>query len=71
MNGLLASDQTPHPGLKALKYYHQNVHVDVVDWQTSTFRIMNRYDFSNLDDLLQGRWEVLKNGEKYMSGELT
>jgi len=70
MNGLLAADQTPHPGLKALKYYQQNVRVDAVDWSTNTFRIINRYDFSRLDEFLQGRWEVLKNGEIIISGEL-
>ncbi|MBS3807395.1 MAG: DUF4981 domain-containing protein [Bacteroidales bacterium] len=70
MNGLLAADQTPHPGLVALKYHHQYVAVEPVNLEEGTFRITNRYHFSSLDDKLSGRWKLKKNGETLQTGKL-
>jgi beta-galactosidase len=31
MNGLLASDWAPHPGLNTVKYFYRNIHVEAID----------------------------------------
>lgn len=62
MNGMVAADMTPRPGLKALKYYHQYVKVEAVDLGSGKIRVINRYDFSRLDEKLNARWELLENG---------
>ncbi|TRX59173.1 DUF4981 domain-containing protein [Fulvivirga sp. M361] len=63
MNGLLAADRTPHPGLYALKYFHRNVHVEAIDIEKGRFRIMNWFDFTNLRDKVTGKWSLLENGK--------
>ncbi|MFW5901325.1 MAG: glycoside hydrolase family 2 TIM barrel-domain containing protein, partial [bacterium] len=68
MNGLLAADQTPHPGLFAMKYHYQYVKVEEVNPEEGTFRITNRYDFVPLDEKLACRWTLKKNGEAIQSG---
>ncbi len=62
MNGLIASDRTPHPGLNAVKYYYRNIHVEVVDVQNAVFRIVNRLDFMNAGEIAIAEWQLLENG---------
>ncbi|MEX0685118.1 MAG: glycoside hydrolase family 2 TIM barrel-domain containing protein [Balneolales bacterium] len=62
MNGLVKADMTPSPGLKALKYYHQNVKVEPVDLESGIFSISNRFDFVPLNEKLNGRWEIVEDG---------
>ncbi len=70
MNGLLAADWTPHPGLNVMKYFHRNIHVDVVDIQNLTFTITNWFDFSNANDMVTGHWDLLENGKKVLSRDI-
>lgn len=70
MNGLLAADATPHPGLFALKQVLRNVTVDAIDIDAGTFRIGNGYYFSTLADQLDGAWNVTENGEIVAKGAL-
>lgn len=70
MNGLIAADGKPHPGLVALKYHHQNIKIDVLDWDQGTFRITNRYDFLNLDEVLEIGWEIVCEGKTLLKGAL-
>jgi len=70
MNGLLAADQTPHPGLFAIKYHYQYVKVEAVNPEEGTFRITNRYDFVPLDEKLACQWKLKKNGEAIQSGAI-
>jgi beta-galactosidase len=68
MNGLLSSDQTPHPGLAALKHVMQPVGVEAVDLSSGVVRVHNRYDHSNLAEELTGRWSVEIDGRQIRSG---
>lgn len=70
MNGLIAADHTPHPGLFAIKAIHQNVTVDAVDLFQGLIRINNRYDYSNLQDFVSGKWALKRNGEPVASGDV-
>ncbi len=71
MNGLIASDWTPHPGLFAIKYAYRNVHVKPLDIKAGKFSIRNRFDFSTLDELVDGAWKVEANGEEIAFGKIT
>lgn len=68
MNGVVAADMTPRPGLKALKYYHQYVKVEAENLENGNVVITNRYDFATLGDNLRGRWEILENGKLIDTG---
>ncbi len=99
MNGLIASDWTPHPGLKALKKAYQPVDVEAVDLGTGEIRnvmkcerslmgsyrlvgikvadlglgkirLINRLEFTNLDELVDGTWEVWEDDDVIASGEI-
>jgi beta-galactosidase len=71
MNGLVASDRTPHPGLFAIKYIYRNIHTTAVDLTKGTLSIRNWFDFTNLQDVAQGHWQVLKDGETIAEGTIT
>ena len=69
MNGVLAADMTPRPGLRALKFVKQPVFVEMADYP-STITILNRYDFTDLAEKLTLHWELIENGEPAGSGDL-
>jgi beta-galactosidase len=71
MNGLLASDQTPHPGLAAIKYWYRYAHVEPVNLAKYQFKVTNWYDFSYLDEQVEGQWQLLENGRVIRTGKLT
>ncbi len=71
MNGLIAADWTPHPGLKALKHVIRNVHVVDVMTEKKSLTVKNLYDFTNLREFVKGSWELLIDGEKLHEGKLS
>lgn len=70
MNGLVASDWTPHPGLFAIKYAYRNVQVSAKDLSNGVFSMANRYDYTNLKEIVEGHWLLEKNGEKIAEGSI-
>jgi beta-galactosidase len=70
MNGVVAADMTPRPGLKALKYYHQFMNTELVNGERGIIRITNRFDFISLNEQVIGRWELLENGQVVLDGNL-
>ncbi|WP_430814974.1 glycoside hydrolase family 2 TIM barrel-domain containing protein [Carboxylicivirga sp. RSCT41] len=70
MNGLLAADWTPHPGLNAIKYHYRNIHVEAIDIKNNSYKITNWYDFTNAEELVTGKWELLENGKVVKSGAI-
>ncbi|MBT3193297.1 MAG: DUF4981 domain-containing protein [Verrucomicrobia bacterium] len=71
MNGLVAADRTPHPGLNAIKYIYRNIHVTAVDVSAGEFKIRNWFDFSNLEDVVDASWQLLANGNVIATGTIT
>ncbi len=63
MNGLVASDRVPRPGLKTLKHFHQNVEVIAVNLEQGIFAIKNRFHFTPLNEKLSGTWQLVRNGK--------
>ena len=70
MNGLIDSEQNPHPGLFAMKYLQRGIHVTPIDVIKGDFKIKNWYDTSNAKDLVTGQWKVEKNGDIIASGDM-
>ncbi|HEY3384636.1 MAG TPA: glycoside hydrolase family 2 TIM barrel-domain containing protein [Vicinamibacterales bacterium] len=69
-NGLVGPDRTPHPGLLAIKYVYRSIHVTPVDLATGQFKVKSWFDAINPKDLVEGIWEVTKNGIPVTSGSL-
>ena len=50
INGLVAPDRKPHPQLAEVWKVYQPIKIEAVDLDSLKFRIINRFDFSNLDE---------------------
>ena len=70
MNGLIASDWTPHPGLYTVKQVYSNIKVIAHDLSKGQVKILNRFDFRPLNDLVTGQWSIEENGKIITSGEI-
>lgn len=73
MNGLMASDMTPHPGAEAVKYNYRYLHTAPVSTAgpgAMVFRIENRFDFINAGDIASGHWMLLEDGAMIASGSI-
>jgi len=51
-DGLVFPDRTPHTGLKSLKQIISPISVEPVDVEKGEFKVINRYDFTDLSDVL-------------------
>jgi beta-galactosidase len=69
-NGLIGATRKPHPGLLAIKYVYRNVHVTAVDLASGRFKVMSWFDAVNVKDVVEGTWEVTKDGAKIASGRV-
>ena len=70
MNGLVAADREPHPGLHALKYVHRNIHIRAMDVGSGRFVAKNWFDFTNIKDAAEGRWSLVANGKVVETGTI-
>ena len=50
INGLVGPDRKPHPQLAEVRKVYQPVKIEAVDLDSLKFRIINRFDFSNLEE---------------------
>ena len=50
INGLVDPDRKPHPQLAEVRKVYQPIKIEVVNWDSLKFRIINRFDFSNLEE---------------------
>ncbi len=70
MNGLLGSDQTPHPGLAVVKKAMQPVQVEEIDLAAGRVRVTNRYDHIDWTEQLTGHYEFTIDGTVFDEGPL-
>mgnify|MGYP005843511405 CR=1 FL=1 len=68
MNGLVAADRTPRPGLAALKHVYSYLHVVPADPARGEFVLKSWFDFVNVADMLTGKWTVLADGHPFAEG---
>ena len=50
INGLLDPDRKPHPQLAEVRKVYQPIKIEAVNLDSLKFRIINRFDFSNLNE---------------------
>ena len=50
INGLVDPDRNPHPQLAEVRKVYQPIKIEMVDPSSLKFRIINRFDFSNLNE---------------------
>ena len=50
INGLVDPDRKPHPQLAEVRKVYQPIKIEMVDPDSLRFRIINRFDFSNLEE---------------------
>ena len=50
INGLVDPDRQPHPQLAEVRKVYQPIKIESVDLDSLKFRIINRFDFSNLEE---------------------
>jgi beta-galactosidase len=70
MNGLVAADRTPHPGLFALKHVYRYVHVQPVDLASGKVEVTNWFDFTNVKEAVDGTWSIVADGEQVATGPI-
>lgn len=68
-DGLFAADRTPHPQAYELKKVYQPVHFEPVPFSDRTIKIINRYDFTNLNRLIFN-WSITADGRTVAKGPL-
>jgi beta-galactosidase/beta-glucuronidase len=69
INGLIAPDRTPHPGLHEYKKILEPVRVEPLDLERGTLRVTNRYHFIDLSHL-DINWSLWVDGEVVQQGSL-
>ncbi|HVI48398.1 MAG TPA: glycoside hydrolase family 2 TIM barrel-domain containing protein [Chitinophaga sp.] len=68
-DGMLAADRSPHPQAFEVKKVYQPIHISPVDMSADLVRIDNRYDFSDLGNVVIG-WELKGDGKTIATGVL-
>ncbi len=66
-DGVVLADRTPQPELLEYKYIIQPVKITLSDLNSGKIKILNRYEFTNLN-ILEGEWEILENGKPIQKG---
>ena len=69
-NGLVTADREPHPGLLQLKKVYQYVHAQREDLAAGRLRLKNWHDFTPLDEVVDGFWEVRADDKVVQQGRL-
>lgn len=68
-NGLVQADRSLHPHIWEVKKVYQSIKVKPVDLYRGRVKIVNTYDFTNLDFFFF-TWEIMGDGEQIARGEL-
>ncbi len=68
MDGLLYPDRTPHTGAYEMKQVYRPVRVIPDDLKKGIFAFKNTFDFTNLSEVLDCKYEVCECGKKIKEG---
>ena len=69
-NGLVDAQCNPSAKLNEVKHVHQPVVVSCDDAAKGMAEFWNRYEFAYVDEMVEGRWELMADGEVVDSGVL-
>lgn len=67
-DGLFAADRTPHPQAYEVKKVYQNISFEPISLTNNTFRISNRFDFTNLNQY-NFHWYIKADGKIIKQGD--
>ncbi len=67
-DGMFAADRTPHPQAFEVKKVYQNISFEPVSITNNTFRITNRFDFTNLNRY-NFHWYIKADGKIIKQGD--
>jgi len=67
-NGLVQSDRNLHPHIWEVKKVYQNIGVEPIDLENGQIKIINKYDFINLDSFIF-KWQIVEDGTEIKFGE--
>jgi len=70
INGLISPDRTIQPELIEVKKIYQYVKIESVELQKGKIKIINQYDFINLNNF-NLHWNILADGIEVQKGKLT
>ncbi|BAX79307.1 glycoside hydrolase family 2 TIM barrel-domain containing protein [Labilibaculum antarcticum] len=68
-NGLVSADRKLHPHIWEVKKVYQPIAFEKIDHTTNGFRILNRYDFVNLDNV-KISWNLKEDATIIANGEV-
>ncbi len=70
MNGLIDAGQNPYPKLNAVRYVYRNIVTQPEDVLNGKIKITNRYDFTNLKNIVDGQWYIKEDGKIISGGNI-
>lgn len=68
-NGLVNPDRSEHPGMREVKYAHQDIGFEMLNATTGNIQVTNRFYFSSLEDYQLG-YTIMENGKVIHDGKL-
>lgn len=68
-DGVVSPNRDPHPSMAEVKYVHQNFAFQPVDVAAGTFRVLNRYYFTNSDNYTF-HYAITENAKEVSNGTL-
>lgn len=68
-NGLVSADRKPHPHIWEVKKVYQPIAFEAVELTTNRFKLLNRYDFINLD-ALELTWNLKEDATTIAKGTI-
>lgn len=67
-NGLVQANREPHPHIREVKKVYQSIKIKPIDVVHGKFEILNKYDFTNLNDF-SFQWIIEEDGHPLAGGE--
>lgn len=70
IDGLVYPDRTPHTGLKEVKNVYRPLRINPIYIDKGVYEFVNTYDFTELSEMLECRYEVTEGGKIIISDEI-
>jgi beta-galactosidase len=70
-DGLVSADRSPHPAMAEVKYAYRNIAFEPLDWTAGTFRVTNRFYFTNtrkykVSYAVKANEKTVRNGQLHL-----